>query len=80
MPVPQGKSIHCGFDPAVDPPDKHDVPLPDPDIPVKFEPAAPATLGPGAKVKAAESFTPPTRKDSDPEIPGVNTRNYTSSY
>ncbi|CAL8466408.1 g5944 [Coccomyxa elongata] len=45
----QGKSIHCGFDPAVDPPDKHDVPLPDPEIPVEFKPAAPATLGPGAK-------------------------------
>ena len=80
MSAPQGKSIHCGFDPAVDPPDKHNVPLPDPDIPVKFELAAPATFGPGAKVKAAESFTPPTRKDSNPEIPGVNTRNYTSSY
>ncbi len=55
--------MHCGFDPAVDPPDKHDVPLPDPDMPVRFKPAAPSTPGPGAKVKAAESFTPPIVKD-----------------
>ena len=60
----QGKSIHCGFDPAVDPPDKHDVPLPDPDIPVTFEPAAPHTFGPRAKVKTAESYTPPVAKDN----------------
>ncbi|KAK9902752.1 hypothetical protein WJX75_004960 [Coccomyxa subellipsoidea] len=60
----QGKSIHCGFDPAVDPPDKHDVLLPDPDIPVTFEPAAPHTLGPGAKVKTTESYTPPVAKDN----------------
>lgn len=70
--TPQGKSVHCGFDPAVDPPDKHDVPLPDPETPVEFKPAAPATLGPAANVKVAESFTPSIRKESNPEVPEVN--------
>lgn len=58
----QGKSIHCGFDPEEDSPDKDEVPLPDPDDPVREEPAGPATLGPGAKVKASESYLPPVIK------------------
>ncbi len=58
----QGKSVHCGFDPAVDPPEKHDVPLPDPDMPVRFKPAVPSTPGPGAKLKTAESFAHPVAK------------------
>lgn len=64
----QGKSIHCGFDPTMDPPDKHEVPLPDLDQPVEFEPASPHTLGSGAKVKAAESNAPPVGISTDKPI------------
>ena len=38
------------------------MPLPDPDMPVRFKPAAPSTPGPGAKLKAAESFAHPVAK------------------
>jgi hypothetical protein len=52
----QGKSVHCGFDPEVDPPDWQEVPLPDPEEPVQVEPAAPATLSLGAEVKSAGGY------------------------